>query len=74
MYKPDVDLIVCNKQLNFCVSLIRKESNLFSNLKTGDATDKPFWIKVKSLFSEKVNLQTKIVLMEKEMLQVFPQK
>ena len=66
-FRTDADRIAYNKQLNYCVSLIRKEKKAYySNLKIGDVTDnKTFWRKVKPLFSEKVNLQTKILLVEK---------
>ena len=65
--KTDVDRIAYNKQRNYCVSLIRKEKKTYySNLNIRDVTDnKTFWRKVKPLFSEKVNLQTKILLVEK---------
>ena len=65
--KTDADRIAYNKQRNYCVSLIRKEKKAYySNLDIRDVTDnKTFWRKVKSLFSEKVNLQTKILLVEK---------
>lgn len=64
-----------NKQHNYCVSLILREKKIyFSNLKISDGTDnKTFWIKVKPLFPEKVNFQTKITLAEiKGKLQVEP--
>ena len=49
-----------NKQRNYCVSY-------FSNLKIRDVTDdKILRRKMKTLFSEKINLQTKITLVEKE--------
>ena len=66
-FRTDADRIAYNKQLNYCVSLIRKEKKAYySNLKIGDVTDnKTFWRKIKPLFSEKVNLQTKILLVEK---------
>ena len=65
--KTDADRIAYNKQRNYCVSLIRKEKKAYySNLNIRDVTDnKTFWRKVKPLFSEKVNLQTKILLVEK---------
>ena len=65
--KTDADRIAYNKQRNYCVSLIRKEKKAYySNLNIRDVTDnKTFWRKVKSLFSEKVNLQIKILLVEK---------
>ena len=61
--KTDADRIAYNKQRNYCVSLIRKEKKAYySNLNIRDITDnKTFWRKVKPLFSEKVNLQTKIL-------------
>ena len=65
--KTDADRIAYNKQRNYCVSLIRKEKKAYcSNLNIRDVTDnKSFWRKVKSLFTEKVNLQTNILLVEK---------
>ena len=65
--KTDADRIAYNKQRNYCVSLIRKEKRAYySYLNRCDVTDnKTFWRKVKPLFSEKVNLQTKILLAEK---------
>ena len=65
--KTDADRIAYNKQRNYCVSLIRKEKKAYySNLNIRDISDnKTFWRKVKPLFSEKVNLQTKILLVEK---------
>ena len=66
-FKADADRIAYNKQRNYCVSLIRKEKKAYySNLNIRDVTDnKSFWRKVKPPFSEKVNLQTKILLVEK---------
>ena len=59
--KTNADRIAYYKQLNYCVSLIRKEKHShYSNLNIRHVTDdKTFWRKVKPLFSEKVNLQTK---------------
>ena len=66
--KTDSNRITYNKQCNYCISLIRKEKKAYySNLNIRDVTDnKTFWRKVKPFFSEKVNLQTKILLVEKE--------
>ena len=56
--------IAYNKQRNYGVSLIRKDYD--SNLNISDVTNnKTFWRKVKPLFSEKVNLQTNFLLVEK---------
>ena len=65
--KTDADRIAYNKQRHYYVSLIRKEKKAYySNLNIRDVTDnKTFWRKVKLLFSEKVNLQTKILLVGK---------
>ena len=44
----------------------KKKSAYYSNLKIRDVTDsKTSWRKVKPLFSKKLNLQTKILLLEK---------
>ena len=46
--------------------MIREEKTYFRNFKTRDVTDnKTFWRKVKPVFSEKLNFQTKITLAEK---------
>ena len=68
--KPDANRIAYNKQRNFYLmlsSLIRIEKKVYySNLKIRDVQDyKTFWRKLKPLFSEKVNLQQKILLVEK---------
>ena len=65
--KTDADRIAYNKQRSYCVSLIRKEKKVYyNNLNIRDVTDnKTICRKVKPLFSEKVNLQTKILLVEK---------
>ena len=65
--KTDANRIAYNKQRNYCVSLIQKKKEAYySNLNIRDVTDnKSFWRKIKLLFSEKVNLQTKILLVEK---------
>ena len=65
--KTDSDRIAYNKQRNCCVSLIRKEQKTYyNNLNIRDVTgNKTFSRKLKPLFSEKVNLQTKILLVEK---------
>ena len=64
--KTDADRIAYTKQCNYCLSLIRKKKSYYSNLNVPDVTDnKTFWRKVKPLFSQKVNLQTKILLVEK---------
>ena len=58
--KTDADRIAYNKQRNYYVSVLQKQKN-------GDVTEnKTFWRKVKSLFSDKVNLQIKVLLVEKE--------
>ena len=64
--KTDADRIAYNKQRNYCLSLIRKRKAYYSHLNIRDVTDnKTFWRSVKPLFSQKVNLQTKILLVEK---------
>ena len=65
--KTDPDRIAYNKQRNYCVNLIRKEKKAYySSLNIREVTDnKTFWRKVKPLFSEKIKLQTKILLVEK---------
>ena len=65
-FKTDANRIAYSKKYNYCVSLIRKEKMAYySNLKIRDVTDnETFWRKVKPLFLEKVNLQTKNLLVE----------
>ena len=65
--KTDADRIAYNKERNYCVSLIRKgKKAYYSNLNIRDVKDnKIFWRKVKPYFSENINLQTKILLVEK---------
>ena len=61
--KTDADRIGYNKQHKHCVSLLLKEKKnaYYSNLKINGVTDnKTFWRNVKLLFSDKVNLQTKV--------------
>ena len=58
--KTDAERIAYDKQRNYCVSLTQKEKKIdYSNLKIRDVTD------VKTFFSEKVNLETNILLVEK---------
>ena len=58
--KTDAERIAYNKQRNYCVSLTQKEKKIdYSNLTIRDVTD------VKTFFSEKVNLETNILLVEK---------
>ena len=48
------------------VSYEKKKKAYYNNPNTRDATDNQiFWRKVKPLFSEKVNLETKVLLLEK---------
>ena len=62
-----------NKQCNLCVSLIRWEKkNVFNNINVRDITDnKTFWKTVKPLFTDKVQIKSKITLVEKKL---FPEK
>ena len=66
-FKTNADRIAYNKQRNYWVSLIQKEKKAYyRNLKIRDVTgSKTLWRKVKNLFSENVNLQTNILLVEK---------
>ena len=58
-----------NKQRNWCVSLLRKEKQYFSNLNEKDITDnKKFWQTVKPLLSEKTKSSEKITLIENKNL------
>ena len=68
--KSDLDRRAYNKQRNICVSLIRQEKkSFFSNLKTKDVNDnKTFWKTVKHLFTDKVQIKSKITLIEKKVI------
>ena len=65
--KSDIDKRAYNKQRNICVTLIRQQKkNFFSKLNTRDVIDnKTFWRKVKPLFTDKVQIKSKITLIEK---------
>ena len=56
----------CNKQRNYCVSLLRKtKTNCYANLNEKDVTyDKQFWRTVKPLLSGKIESPGKITLVE----------
>ena len=68
--KIDLDRRAYNKQRNICVSLIKQEiKSLLSNLKTKDVNDnKTFRKTVKPLFTDKVQIKSKITLMEKKVI------
>ena len=65
--KKEADRIIYNKQRNFCVSLLRKEKkNFFCNIHVTDITDnKRFWKTVKPFFTDKIQVKSKITLIEK---------
>ena len=64
--RNNTDKFNYNKQINFCVSLIRKEkSKYFTNLNIKDVTDsKKFWKTIKPCFSDKSKNSERIVLKE----------
>ena len=68
--KSDLDRRAYNKQQNICVRLIRQEKKyFFSNFKTKDVNDnKTFWKTVKFLFTDKVQIKSKITLIEKKVI------
>ena len=68
--KNDLDWRAYNKQQNICVSLIRQDKkSFFSNLKTKDINDnKTFWKTLKPLFTDKVQIKSKITLIEKKVI------
>ena len=68
--KSDIDRRAYNKQGNKCVMLIRQQKkNFFSKLNTRDVTDsKMFWRKVKPLFTDKVQTNSKVTLIEKKVV------
>ena len=68
--KIDLDRRAYNKQRNICLSLIKQEiKSLLSNLKTKDVNDnKTFRKTVKPLFTDKVQIKSKITLMEKKVI------
>ena len=68
--KVDIDRKAYNKQGNLCVSLIRrKKKNFFNNISTREITDnKTFWKTVKPFFTGKVQIKSKLTLIEKRFL------
>ena len=66
--KNNTDKFNYNKQLNFCVSLIRKKkSKYFANQNIKDIADnKKFWKIIKSCFSDKSKNSERIVLNEND--------
>ena len=68
--KSDIDRKAFNKQGNLCVTLIRQEKkNFFNNISTRDITDnKTFWKTVKPLFTDKIQIKSKITLIEKKVV------
>ena len=66
--KADINRIVCIKQRNYCVSLLRKtEKDYCASLNEKNVADnKQFWITVKPLLSDKVKSSEKITLVEAE--------
>ena len=56
------------KQRNFCVSLLRMtKKNYYENLSVNLVVDnKTFWKSVKPFFSEKIQVNTKIILLDDE--------
>ena len=64
--QKEIDRIAYNMQRNLCVSMIRKEKkNYFSNINSSDITDnKFFWKTVKPFFTEKIQIKSKITLIE----------
>ena len=56
--KGETDRKACNKQRNYCVTLIRKEKQkFFGNINTTDITGhKQFWRAVKPFFTDKVTI------------------
>ena len=54
-----------NEQRNRCVKLVRRVKKAhYSNLSIKDVTDKKFWKIVKPLFSEKINTNENITLVD----------
>ena len=68
--KSDIDRKAYNKQRNICVTLIRQEKkNFYSNLNMRDVTDnKMFWKKVRPLFTDKIQIKSKITSIGKKVL------
>ena len=80
--KSNIDRNVYNKQHNLCLSLIRCEKkNFFNSISTHGITyNKTFWKTVKPLFTDKVQVKSKITLIEKKVTsregqeQIIPEK
>ena len=64
--KSDIDRKTYNKQLNYVVSLLRKENkDFYGNLDISKVTDnRAFWKIVKPKISDKVKIRSKITLVE----------
>ena len=64
--KSDIDRRSYNKQLNYVVSLLRKENkDFYGNLDISKVTDnRAFWKIVKPKISDKVKIRSKINLVE----------
>ena len=64
--KSDIDRRTYNKQLNYVVSLLRKENkDFYGNLDISKVTDnRAFWKIVKPKISDKVKIRSKITLVE----------
>ena len=65
--KSDTSRRAYKEQRNICVTLIKKEKKNFnSKLNTWDVTDnKTFWKKAKPFFTGKIQIKSKIDLIEK---------
>ena len=74
--KSDIERKTYNKQRNLCVSLVRWEKkNFFNNISTRDITDnKTFWKTVKPLFTDKIQIKSKIELIEKKIVSELRQE
>ena len=66
--KTDANRKAYNKQINYCVSLFRREKKcFFNNLDTKKiAGNKRFWQTVKPFFSDKNRVKNKIALIEEK--------
>ena len=65
--KTEIDRLEYNRQRNLCVSLIRKEKKFFfQEIDLSDISEnKKFWKTVKPFFTDKIQVKSKITLIEK---------
>ena len=65
--RSDLDWKAYNKQINYVVTLLRKEKTFYSTLNTNILTEnRTFWKKVKPSLTDKTNKTSRITLIEEK--------